>query len=269
MTRYTYRTLLSSIPELSAVKIRYQKLEISNDQPHIYPDIVFHNLSTDEYQLSLLEIVTKLRPSCGRFWVSGVEKTNSVLSCFATTCYHDIVRFKALGVRQQAELESENAIIVDQQDLKSIVSVEDVIKLAMKLCHVSSIVNETEYHPTFNYHVNEEAILHINGWESLQKEENLVVPIEDEEWRVKQYKNLLAQYSWMSLFNPSKGLLEYCLKFLMLSAKAEAGNNEIRQKMLTKALRGRVSLVTNMAVDHGHAFCIAILLIAINKYSDK
>ena len=265
---YTYRTRLSNVPGLSAIKIRYQQLEIIDDYPHIYADIVHHILSPEEYRLSLLELVTKIRPASAPFFVSTLQITDTVFSCSATSCFRDIVRFKALEERLKAATASENAVVVTQQDLTSIRSMEDIIAVATRVCPVSNATNDVRYHPTFQYHVVEESILGVNGWEGLRKEGNLFVPIEDDDWRVTQYNNLLKQYPWISIFNPPKHLIEYGLKLLTLSAK-QNGNNEMRRKMLTKALRGRTSMLSNMTPDRGHAFCIAIILIAIRIFSDQ
>ena len=153
-------------------------------------------------------------------------------------------------------------MIVLQNDLASIRSVEDAIIVASRMCPILCVESEPEYHPTFRYHVVEDAILHVNGWECLQTVDDRFVPIEDDEWLEEKKARLLRQYPWMSVFNPPRSLLEYGLKLLTPNSGAK-GTDEMRQRMLTKALKGRTSLVVNTNPDRGHAFCIAVLLIAI------
>jgi hypothetical protein len=151
---------------------------------------------------------------------------------------------------------------VSQNDLARISSIEDVIKVALEICSSSTVKGEAEYHPTFQYHVVEDAILRVNGWECSRRVQDRVVPIEDDEWLVEQKNRLLKQFPWISAFNPPRDLLEYGLKFLK-PAPGTISSSELRRKMLTKALQGRTSLVANSKADLGHAFCIVVLLIAI------
>jgi hypothetical protein len=249
-------------PGVSALKIRYQTLEISDGQARVFADVVFHNLSPDECKLSLQQVTGSLRPSSAHLWISSIEISNQVLSCKATAPYHDIKLFKSLELQQTAAAASENGVAVSQNDLARISSIEDGIKVALEICPSSTVKGEAEYHPTFQYHVVEDAILRVNGWECLRRVQDRVAPIEDDEWLVKQKNRLLKQFPWISAFNPPRDLLEYGLKFLT-PAPGTISSSELRRKMLTKALQGRTSLLANSKADLGHAFCIAVLLIAI------
>lgn len=265
---YAYKKPIHTFSRVSTLKIRYQKLEIIDNQACIFADVEYHDLLTNEYNLSVQQIINNLRPSSAPFWISRIQVSNQVLSCFATTFYRDIVRFKALKEQQTEAAASENAVIITQNDLASISTVEDVIKVALRM--YPSLIDESnfEYHPTFQYHVVEDAILDVNGWECLRKVENRIIPIEDDEWLMVQKNKLLTSFPWMSLFNPSKGLLEYGLKLLTLTADAKR-SREVRQRMLSKALRIRTSMLTNNQADLGHTFCIAILLIGIYQCNSE
>ncbi|CAF1515146.1 unnamed protein product [Adineta steineri] len=113
------------------MKIRYQQLEISDDQACIFADIVFHDLLPEEYILSLEQVINSLRPCSASYWISEIEIDNQILSCKATTTYRDIRGFKALEEQQTAEAASENAVVVTQNDPACISSVEDIRKVAL------------------------------------------------------------------------------------------------------------------------------------------
>ena len=267
-TMTTYHQLMCTFAGVSVIRIKYQKLEIIDNQACKFADVISHELSQDEYRISVEQLVNKLRPFVGHCWVSSIKVKSHVLLCVATTKYHDIKRFKALQEQQVVRAASENAVIVRQNDLASIFSVEDVTKVALRICPISRIESEPEYHPTFHYHVVEDAILNVNGWECLQRVDDRLVPIEDDEWLVEQKARLLKEYPWVSVFNPPRSLLEYGLKLLTPNAGAK-GTDEMRQRMLTKALKARASLVVNTKPDLGHAFCMAVLLIAIYQCSHE
>jgi hypothetical protein len=258
-----YRRPIHTFSEVTAMKIRYQQLEISDGQARKFADVVFHDLSPDEYNLSLEQVINSLQPCSASYWISKIEINNQVLSCNATAKYHDIRRFKALEERQTKAAASENAVVVTHNDLAYISSVDDVIRVAMKICPGYTAKSEAEYHPTFEYHVVEDAILNANGWECLRKVEDRYIPIEDDKWVLTRKERVFRQFPWMSAFNPIQSLLEYGLKLLTLAQDVKEESVELRQKMLTKALQGRTSLAVNGRTDFGHAFCIAVLLIAI------
>ncbi len=56
-----YRKLLSSFPGVTTLKIRYQTLEIINGEPCIFAENLFHNLTPDEYNLSLEQVINNLQ----------------------------------------------------------------------------------------------------------------------------------------------------------------------------------------------------------------
>jgi hypothetical protein len=262
-----YRNPMHTFSGVSAIKIRYQTLEINDGQAQIFADVILHELLPEEYNLSLQQVISRLRPSSTRFWISKNEINNHILSCRATSCYHNIEQFKTLEEKQWAAAESGDAVIVTQNDLASISSVKDVVSVALKICPCSKAEGEAECRPSFEYHVVEDAILMMNGWECLRRVEGRYVSIEDDEWLVEQNNRLLTQYPWMSLFNAPKSLLEYGLKLLIKTADAKH-SNESRRHVLTKALQGRTRLMADKDPDLGHAFCIAVLLIAIYQFRE-
>ncbi|UJR34672.1 hypothetical protein I4U23_027449 [Adineta vaga] len=264
-----YKKSVCTFPGVTAMKIRYQQLEIIDDQAHIFADVIFHELLPDEYNRSVQQVVNSLRPCPTSYWISRLKMDNQVLSCTATTQYHNIREFKALEERQKTEAVSETAVVVTQNDLASISSVEDVIKVAVKICSDFRANEDVEYHPTFNYHVVEDAILNVNGWENLRLVDNRYQSVEDNSWLLAQKDNLLKQFPWMSIFNPMDSLFEYGFKLLTLAADAKQESDELRRRMLSKALKIRISLMTKRNPDPGHTFCIAVLLIAIYQYRSK
>ena len=263
-----YRKLLRSFSGVSTLTIRYQTLEIIDGQARIFADIVFHDLSPDEYNLTLEQVVNSHRPHPTSNWISSPEINNQVLLCKATVKYRDIRQFKALEEQQQAEAASENGITVTKNDLESISSIDDVIRVASKTCLDFAVKNEAEYRPSFEYHVVEDAILNVNGWECLRRDNDRVLPIEDDEWLVTRKNILLREYPWMAAFDPPKYLLEYGLKLLTVTPDAK-GSADLRRRMLTKTLRRRVNEAVKKNSDLGHTFCIAILLIAIHQCGNQ
>ena len=265
-----YKRPMYTFPGVTAINIRYQQLEIRNGRPDPLFEDKFHELSPHEYNLTVQQVVNSLRPCSASYWISDIRTANQVLLCMATVQYRDIRRYKALGEWQNTETTSENAVVVTQNDLDSISNVDDVIKLTLKICSDSRVNDDTEYHPTFNYHVVEDAILNANGWESLELVDNRYIPVEDNKWLLAQKDKLLSQFPWMSIFNPPDSLLEYGLKLITLAVGAKQESDELRRRnKLTKALQIRTSLVVNRNLDPGHTFCIAMLLIAIYQCRDK
>jgi hypothetical protein len=252
-----YRKLLSSFPGVTTLKIRYQTLEIINGEPCIFAENLFHNLTPDEYNLSLEQVINNLQSTSRSYWISPVQIKDQILSCVATRNYRNIREFKALEVQQTAKAASETAVVVTKNDLERISRVEDVIKVASEICYES-----------FHYHIVEDAILNANGWECLRRNDNRVIAIEDDEWLVTHKNRLFQEFPWIAAFDPPKYLLEYGLKLVTLGP-GEKQTAEVRQRMLTKALRKRTNEAIHRNSDLGHAFCIAILLIGIYQCNNE
>ena len=85
-----YQQLMCTFAGVSAIRIKYQKLEIIHDTARKFADVISHELSLDEYRISVEQLVNKLRPSVGYCWVSSIEVKSPVLLSTATTKYHDI-----------------------------------------------------------------------------------------------------------------------------------------------------------------------------------
>lgn len=266
-----YNRLISTYNGVTTVRIRYQQLEINNNnEAQIFAHVQIHELSQEDYKLSLLQMTNKLASSTKTFWISKVNIDHHILSWTATIRFPNIRHFKALEEKQLAEAMSDDSIAVTPEDLASISNRDDLINVVLKLCANSNIQYTGEYSPSFDYHVVEDAILMQNEWECMRRMNDQYVPIEDVEWLEKQNTKLIERFPWISiLFNaPRRDLLEYGLKLVTKNEGAK-GSNESRRRMLSKALQLRAHSTANKDIDFGHAFCLAMLLIGICLFNNQ
>lgn len=264
-----YNRLISTYNDISTIKIRYQYLEINNNEAQIFPHVQIRELSEEDYKLSLMQMTKKLASSTDKFWISKVNIEQYTLTWTATISYHNIRHFKALEEKQLADAMSDDAIVVTPEDLASISNRDDLVNLVVKLCANPNVQYTGEYRPSFDYHVVEDAILMQNEWGCMRRVNDRYVPIENVEWLEKQNTKLIERFPWIPiLFNaPRRDLLEYGLKLVTKNEDAK-GDYESRRRMLSKALRLRAQSIAKQNIDLGHAFCLAILLVGICLFND-
>ncbi len=244
---------------IDTIVIRHQTLSISDGVAKIYATLLAKPFCDPTQRARLGNIVQEMCSLHSQPWLSDLKLESKTLFCTATEKYHGIQEFKRLLEAQNAASSDQNPIepsFVKQcvSSIKSLAEIENLTFLVPP-------TTETENSVAFEYHIVEDAILMLNGWECYREKASRIEPIERDEWHTKLWGRLCQEYTWMAYFTPHKGLLEYGLK-LVFPVSREVDSTRVT-RMMSKALRGRCHFAEK-GMDRGHLFCIAILLIGLD-----